>query len=62
MTVALVVGVIVALFGFVLILKPEPIWHLVQKDKELTGPMAALLRLVGIGMLFLSVAIVQMVP
>ena len=61
MTVLLIIGVIVALLGFVLLLRPEPLWRLVCKDKELTGPMAALLRLVGIGVLFLSVAIVQMV-
>ena len=59
----LVLAVVVALLGFVLLLKPELLWRRFQKDKEaaLPGAFAALLRLVGIGVLFLSVVIAQQV-
>lgn len=62
MTLGLILGILVAIFGFVLILKADLVWRLIQKKKELTGPVAAFLRLLGVGALFLSVAIVQMVP
>lgn len=61
MSVLLILAILVALFGFVLLLKPQPIWKLVQKEKELSGVWEAFLRLVGIGLLALSVLIAQMV-
>ncbi len=59
----LILAIFVALLGFILLLKPELIWNRVQKDKEtqLSAGFAALLRLVGIGVLVLSVVIADMV-
>ena len=57
----LLLAAAVALSGFVLLLKPELLWKRVQRDRKLTGPYAALLRLVGIAVLALSVLIAQQV-
>ena len=57
----LIAAFAVALLGFVLLLRPEPLWRCVCKDKELSGAMAALLRLCGIGCLVLSVVMAQLV-
>lgn len=61
MSVLLILAILVALFGFVLLLTPQPVWKLVQKEKELTGALEAFLRLAGIGCLALSVLIAQLV-
>ncbi len=55
----LILALLVALLGFVLLLKPELIWRRFQKGKEaaLPGTYAALMRLAGIGALFLSAAL-----
>ena len=56
-------GIVIALVGFVLLLKPEIIWRRFQKEEgaTLSGPTAAFLRLVGIAVLILSATVVQMV-
>ena len=57
----LILAFVVAAFGFLLLLKPEILWNRLQKDKTLSGAMAALLRLCGIGCMALSVVIAQWV-
>ena len=49
--------------GFVLLLRPELLWRLLHKDKKAVLPsgLAALLRLGGIGCMFLSVCFAQLV-
>ena len=57
----LILAFIVAALGFVLLLKPELLWNRFQKENALSGGMAALLRLVGIGCRALSVVVAQWV-
>ena len=56
----LVLAFVVVIIGFVLLLRPELLWH---KDKKavLPGAQAALLRLGGIGCMLLSVCLAQLV-
>ena len=60
----LFLAVVVALVGFLLLLKPEVLWlwlHRKQEGPAMSSAVAALLRLVGIGVLFLSVILARMV-
>ena len=60
----LFLAVVVALVGFLLLLKPEVLWlrlHRKQERPAMSNAVAALLRLVGIGVLFLSVILTRMV-
>lgn len=59
----LLVAIVVALLGFVLLLKPELLWKRFQKnaDASLPNTLAAFLRLVGIGVLALSVVVANLV-
>ena len=57
----LIAAIAVALLGFVLLLEPKVLWKLVQKEKALSTGMAALLRLIGIGVLLLSVLLAERV-
>ncbi len=60
----LFLAVVVALVGFLLLLKPEVLWlrlHRKQERPAMSNAVAALLRLVGIGVLFLSVILARMV-
>ena len=63
MSLLLTLAILVALLGFMLLLKPQPIWKLFQKDNEavLSNVLEAALRLLGIGLLAFSVVIAQMV-
>lgn len=59
----LFLAIIVAIVGFVLLLRPEIFWRILQKEKDnaLSNVMGAFLRLIGIGVLFLSVFLAQLV-
>ncbi len=63
MGIGLILAFAVALLGFVLLLRPEPLWRCLRKNKDdaISSAMAALLRLCGIGCLALSVALAQWV-
>lgn len=59
----LVLAFVVVIIGFVLLLRPELLWRLLHKDKKavLPGGLAALLRLGGIGCMFLSACFAPLV-
>ena len=59
----LFLAIIVAIVGFVLLLRPETFWRPFQKEKDevLSNVMGAFLRLIGIGALFLSVLLAQLI-
>lgn len=59
----LFLAIIVAIVGFVLLLRPETFWRPFQKEKDavLSNVMGAFLRLIGIGVLFLSVLLAQLI-
>lgn len=57
----LILAIVVALLGFLLLLRPELLWKHFRKDQALQNMTAALLRLIGIGVLALSVVIAQQV-
>ena len=63
MSLFLVLAFVVVIIGFVLLLRPELLWRLLHKDRKavLPGGLAALLRLGGIGCMFLSVCFAQLV-
>lgn len=63
MSLFMVLAFVVVIIGFVLLLRPELLWRLLHKDKKavLPGGLAALLRLGGIGCMFLSVCFAQLV-
>ena len=64
MRIWLILAIAVALMGFLLLLKPEVLWLRLHRDQErpaMSNAVAALLRLVGIGVLFLSVLLARMV-
>lgn len=63
MNLLLILAILVALVGFVLLLRPETLWRPFQKEKDavLSNVMGAFLRLIGIGVLFLSVFLAQLV-
>lgn len=62
MNLLLILAILVAVVGFVLLLRPETLWRPFQKEKDavLSSAMGALLRLVGIGVLFLAALIAQL--
>ena len=63
MNLLLILAILVAIVGFVLLLRPETLWRPFQKEKDavLSNVMGAFLRLIGIGVLFLSVFLAQLV-
>ena len=62
MSLLLIVAIFVAVIGFGLLLVPERLWRPFRKDPDavLSSAMGALLRLVGIGLLFLAALIAQL--
>lgn len=57
----LVFAFVLAALGFLLLLRPETLWNRLNREKALSGALAALLRLCGIGCMVLSVTVAQWV-